>query len=174
MKFKNLYRIESTRLPNWDYTQGSYFITVCTYLRAQSLAQVKDGNAQLTPMGIIAAEEWQSTASIRSNVTLDAWVVMPDHVHAIIHIYKEHHADQGAVPPRPQLRSGSLGAIVGQWKSAATKRIRAAGHTEFAWQTRFYDVIIRDATMLEQTRQYIDENPRRWSQDQAQKSGVWM
>jgi hypothetical protein len=76
-------------------------------------------------------------------------------------------ATMGTSPPSPiavpRLRAGSLGALVGQWKSAATKRIRADLCADFAWQARFYDVIIRDAAMLARLRDYIADNPRRWS-----------
>jgi hypothetical protein len=67
-----------------------------------------------------------------------------------------------------------LGAIVGQWKSVATKRARAAGHVDFAWQSRFYDVIIRDDRGLDAIRRYIANNPRRWSADRERRAGVWM
>jgi hypothetical protein len=53
-----------------------------------------------------------------------------------------------------------------------TRRVRAAGYADFAWQTRFYDVIIRDEAMLERVRHYVAENPRRWSAPGAEQEGV--
>lgn len=162
---------------------------------------VAGDTANLSPIGAIVAEEWQRTPIVRPNVAIDAWVVMPDHFHGIIAMRPDDGvADDvetprrgvstlpapgglpppGGMPPsgasgrRSVLRAGSLGAIVGQWKSVSTKRIRAAGYPDFAWQTRFYDVIIRDAAMLNKVRRYIDDNPRRYSADRAGPPGAWM
>jgi putative transposase len=63
------------------------------------------------------------------------------------------------------LQAGSLGAIIGQIKSVCTKRIWAAGHTEFGWQSRFYDHIIRDEGSLQHIREYIINNPANWAED---------
>ena len=131
---------------------------------------------QLLPVGMIIVEEWQRTPAVRPNVTIDEWIVMPDHFHGIIAIHRDDAdgTDASSPPPASVLRAGSLGAIIGQWKSVSTKRIRADACADFAWQTRFYDVIIRDAEMLERIRRYIAENPRRWATHQRQSAGVWM
>lgn len=192
-KFQGRYRIASTRLPGWDYTCGWYFITVCTQRRSPFLGSVADGAVQLSPAGEIVADEWQRTALVRSNVLLDAWVVMPDHFHGIIAIHRSNDDCNDSIvePPRrggstmlslqsspaqhsSRLSAGSLGAIVGQWKSIATKRIRAAGYADFAWQARFYDGIIRGEPMLASLRKYISANPQRWEADRARSAGVWM
>jgi putative transposase len=59
---------------------------------------------------------------------------------------------------------GSLGAIIGQFKSVCTKRIWRANH-DFAWQSRFYDEVIRDERSLETIRTYISNNPFQWALD---------
>lgn len=59
----------------------------------------------------------------------------------------------------PRLHPGSLGAIIGQFKSTCTKRIHRQGFTEFAWQARFHDRIVRDQQALYDIRRYIAENP---------------
>ncbi len=64
-----------------------------------------------------------------------------------------------------RLHKGSLGAIIGQFKSVCTKRIWATGH-DFAWQPRFYDEIIRDENHLDRVREYIHNNPLKWELDQ--------
>jgi putative transposase len=63
------------------------------------------------------------------------------------------------------VKAGSSGAIIGQIKSVCTKRIWAAGHTEFRWQSRFYDHIIRDEGALRRIREYIVNNPVNWAED---------
>ncbi len=85
--FKNRYRIPSARMRDWDYTsEGYYFVTICVKNRLPSLAKIMDDDVLLSPIGEIIAEEWEKTAQIRKKVKLDAWVIMPDHVHGIIRI----------------------------------------------------------------------------------------
>ncbi|TSC59030.1 MAG: hypothetical protein Greene041619_211 [Candidatus Peregrinibacteria bacterium Greene0416_19] len=82
-------------------------------------------------------------------------------------------AEPGAIPSivtmngdcRPRLQRGSLGAIIGQFKSVCTKRILAVGFDDFAWQSRYHDVIIRNHENLERIRTYIRENPMKWESD---------
>ena len=64
------------------------------------------------------------------------------------------------------LRSNSLGSIIGQFKSVTTKRIRATGYLNFAWQSRFYDHIIRNENSLQKIREYIGNNPIKWDVDE--------
>ena len=79
--YKDRYRAESARLNDWDYSAaGCYFVTICTRDRECWLGEVTDGVMALSSMGEIIAEEWQKTATIRGNITLDEWVVMPNHV----------------------------------------------------------------------------------------------
>ena len=68
-------------------------------------------------------------------------------------------------PAPPRLQAGSLGAIIGQFKSLCTKRIWAAKLGDFGWQTRFYDQIIRNEESLQRIRQYIHDNPLNWLVD---------
>ena len=86
--FKNCYRIPSARMRGWNYAwDGFYFITICVKNRFHCLAKILQGEVHLSPIGGIIAEEWEKTAEIRENVELDAWVIMPDHVHGIIGIF---------------------------------------------------------------------------------------
>jgi putative transposase len=75
---------------------------------------------------------------------------------------KTSHRDAST---KSRLRSQSLGAIIGQFKSVCTKRIRGARFSQFAWQARFYEHIIRDERSLESIRQYIVDNPAKWELD---------
>lgn len=76
---------QSLCLPQWDYRRpGAYFVTVCTHNRMHLFGEVVDGNMVLNPHGRIVVEEWRHTEQVRDNVMLDAFVVMPNHVHGII------------------------------------------------------------------------------------------
>jgi REP element-mobilizing transposase RayT len=63
------------------------------------------------------------------------------------------------------MKSDSLGTIIGQFKSACTRRIRADHANDFAWQSRFYDHIVRDDMDLHRIRDYIRDNPMKWEMD---------
>ncbi|MFH0770892.1 MAG: hypothetical protein V1926_05990 [Candidatus Peregrinibacteria bacterium] len=58
---------------------------------------------------------------------------------------------------------GTLGSIIAQWKSACTRRIRAMGYTDFAWQRNYHDRVIRSVEEWIRIRRYIQKNPRRWN-----------
>lgn len=169
--FKNKYRIESARLKHWDYASaGWYFITICARGKECFFGEIVDGEMELSPIGEIVAEEWLKTPMIRATVELDEWVVMPNHVHGILVIKDKEETpplrlDRG-VSTGPRLNAGSVGAVIGQFKSVCTKRIWAIGQLGFAWHPRFHDRIIRDEAELLNKRRYIVENPLRWELDE--------
>jgi len=183
-KFKGKFRVESTRLPGWDYAAaGFYFVTICTKDREPFFGEVVEGEMRLSEIGEILAEEWQKTEQIREMVSLDEWVIMPNHLHGIIVIHdpvetpRHVETPRGLETPRRGVsttgkhwKPNTLGAIINQIKSKCTKRIRAAGHPDFAWQARFYDHIIRDEGSLHRIRQYIQDNPLKWVLDENNPS----
>jgi len=192
--FKNKYRIESTRLQGWDYSrEGLYFVTICTHDRKHFFGEIVAGEMQLSPIGEIVAEEWQKTPQIRPNVELDERIIMPNHLHGIVvitHALKMSDStnvetfqrnvstgpDVSAKRPAPvaRLQPNSLGSIIGQFKSVCTKRIWAAGFRDFAWQTRFYDHIIRNEKSLNKIREYIATNTLRWEEDRNNAANLYM
>jgi putative transposase len=85
--FRNRYRVSSARMPAWDYSApGMYFVTLCVKDRRPCLGEVMNGVVRLSAIGEIVAEEWIKTEQIRPYVTLDAWVIMPNHLHGMIGI----------------------------------------------------------------------------------------
>ena len=75
--YKNKYRIESTRLKDWDYSRdGYYFVTICTQDKKCFFGDVIDEKVRLSAIGEIVADEWQKTAQIRQNVSLDTWIII--------------------------------------------------------------------------------------------------
>ncbi|MGB1249678.1 MAG: transposase [Candidatus Promineifilaceae bacterium] len=183
MLFQNKYRIESTRLPSWDYGRaGYYYITICTKNRQLFLGTVVEDDVSLSKIGEIVADEWVNTAQIRPNVELDEWIVMPNHLHLILVITYKITSTRREVSQQKIATSkasqtwaaNTLGSIIGQFKGKCTKRIWAIGHTEFAWQPRFYDRIIRTEDTLNKARQYIAVNPVNWKKDRDNLSGLYM
>jgi len=170
-------------LPDFDYTQpGAYFITICTHDRIHLFGEIRDGKMVLNESGRIAYDEWMQTPKIRPDTTLDEFVVMPNHIHGIIRRGDPAGRPcRGNPPGRPCAKttngpaSGSIGAIIGQYKSLTTKRIRAArlgtpmatvrGIATMIWQRGYYDHIIRDDESLNRIREYISNNPLKWHED---------
>lgn len=128
---------------------------------------------QSTFIGEIVHDEWLLTAIIRLYIELDAFIVMPNHFHAIVvitdadgvganrrFVLTENNRPKGTMPE-------SLGAIVQQFKSIVTKRVNQLRATLGAplWQRSFYDRIIRAEQSLNKARQYIIANPAQWPCD---------
>jgi len=177
----------SIRLRSWDYTSpGAYFITICTHERE---CLFDDGRFHA-----IAENAWRNIPNHdhAQHVVLDEWVVMPNHLHGIIILTDATCRGEAGrcdgpgtleTPIRP-LRSplqknpsepgipqgvqpGSVGAIVGNFKSLVAKqinnlRLTAGGRV---WQRGYYDRIARNERELEAIRDYIRKNPDRWADD---------
>jgi Transposase and inactivated derivatives len=171
--YKGKYRIESTRLKEWDYSSsGFYFVTICTKSQECFLGSIVDGKVVLSGIGEIVAKEWQRTEQIRKDVKLDEWVVMPNHVHGIIVIRND---DKNRYPvethcnaslQRQAQQKNNLSYIIQGLKSSTTKSIHMIGYYAFAWQSRFYDHIIRGEKSLQKVREYISSNPLKWDLDE--------
>lgn len=159
--FRGTFRNASARCTPWDYAStGAYFVTINTKGRLPWFGEVRDGVMDLSAMGRIAQECWGMIPTHHPNVTLDTFVVMPDHMHGIVMIEPISHRHE---PNRfGPLRRGSLATIIHGYKAACTKRIHEMGHASFGWQPRYHDHIIRDDDDLQRIRRYIVDNPRRW------------
>lgn len=160
-------RRKSLRLRNYDYSrEGAYFITACSFKRELLFGEVIDAQTQLNDMGRIVAEEWLKSAQVRTEVQLDAWIVMPNHIHGIAILTEGRDGTE-----RPDASSGphasSLGALMAGFKSSVTKRINSFRGTPGAavWQRNYYDHVIRNQSSLNRIRKYIAENPVRWPED---------
>ena len=176
----------STRLPGYDYRQpGAYFVTICTRDRVCVLGRVDSGEVWLSEQGVIATELWMDIPERFPHVCVDTFVVMLNHVHAIIII--EEMRRGGVTPPlhggqAPPLfdvdaegeRMPSLGQIVAYSKYQTTKQInRALGNpgTPF-WQRNYYDHVIRRERELEAIRRYISENASKWDLDRDHPANI--
>ena len=164
-RFKDRYRIESTRLQTWDYSHpGAYFVTICTRDRQPFFGKIVDYKMQLSPAGVIATEEWRRTEDLRSSITLDSWVVMPNHLHGIVCIDFDPNRPS-EIDHTVRWKPGNLGAIINQFKGTCNRRIRREVDPSFGWQSRYYEHIIRNDQSLDQIRTYIDGNPATWKDD---------
>ena len=134
----------------------------------------------LSALGIIADILWHEIKNHAKNIKLDAFVVMPNHIHGILILSENKTVEtRHALSPKHALShkqqtigqnrfqnqgKNSISSIVGSFKSAVTKHAHRLGF-EFAWQSRFYDNIIRDEKMYANIIQYVNENPIKWEND---------
>jgi putative transposase len=172
--FRETYRIESARRKNWDYSlPGWYFVTICTEKKRPYLGKVVDGEMVLSDVGEQTASCWKQIPLHHSNIDIDEWIVMPNHVHGIIVISGPDRLPElrrrekirrvlplSAVHPKPD----SLGSVVGSFKSAVSKWC-GIQRLEFDWHPRFHDRILRGTKSLPAVRQYIRDNPKNWKKD---------
>ena len=156
----------SLRLIGHDYSgSGVYFVTLCVAGMQCSLGEVNQGVMKHSPLGAIVAEEWQHTDSLRPEIILDEFIVMPNHFHAILWI-KTGPSIKSQAKAGP--KSGSVGAIIAQFKAASTRRINSLRNSPGItfWQRNYFDRIIRDDEELNRTRHYIRLNPYQWAGDE--------
>lgn len=170
-KFKGKYRIPSARWAAWDYSSNAaYFVTICTANRAHHFGEIANGVMTLTALGRAAADCWNEIPAHFPFVELDAFVVMPNHVHGIVVINKPQLVETQNFASLPRgnrfgPQSQNLASIVRGYKIGVTKFARE-NSIPFQWQARYHDRVIRDAREHERIAQYILSNPQRWTEDE--------
>jgi putative transposase len=91
--FQNKYRVESARLPNWDYsTPGYYFVTICAYNHRCIFGDIVNDNMRLNEYGKIVSDCVNQIPGHFDNAEMDEKMVMPNHVHAIIRLLDSVHS----------------------------------------------------------------------------------
>lgn len=143
------------RLPNYDYsTNGYYFITICSKYRKRIFGSVPNPSENRTvysKLGFVIEKHILNISNHYSNVTVEKYVIMPNHIHLIIiigcnvSVSSEKH---------------NLSNIIGLFKSGVSKEI---GHS--CWQRSFHDHVIRIQREYEKIWRYIDVNPALWHKD---------
>lgn len=148
------------RLSGYDYAQiGAYHIILCTENRAKILSEIAVASDAASPPQLRLSEAgrivFDSVMQIPLHypqVSVDHFVIMPNHVHLLISI---HSSKDGQLIFAP-----SVSTVVKQMKTSVTKRLGRK-----IWQKGFYDHIIKDDADYESVWTYIDENPRKWEND---------
>ena len=179
--FKNQYRIQSARLPFYDYSQnGYYFVTICTKNREHFFGKITEGKMNCSKIGELAKKYWEEIPEHFSFVKLGEFIIMPNHMHGVLIIdkdavetlhatslpknrekkYKGASADFSEISPHKY----SLSSIIRSYKSAVTKDSRNI-ESHFAWQSRFHEHIIEKENEFEKISEYIQYNPQRWEDD---------
>jgi len=181
-KFKNKYRIETIRLKNWNYSwSGYYFITICTKNNEHYFGVIENDKMIVNNLGEIAEKYLTEIPNHFKNVQIIEFIIMPNHIHCIIKINEteKYNAEtrQCLVSTDNDIISkknnryqnqgkNTISSIIGSYKSICTKVInRIQNEIFFAWQPRFYDMIIRNKKELENVINYIKNNPKNFNND---------
>ena len=155
------------RLQNYDYSRnGLYFITICTKDRIPYLSEIYDvGNAalglpniRLTDIGKIVNNNILKINEIYKYVSVEKYVIMPDHIHMILFV-SDYDVENGG-RPRAASPTKSVNLIINGLKTISTKQIGFS-----VWQRSFHDHIIRNEKEFLEICDYIDNNPINWVND---------
>ena len=160
----NLPNRKRTRLENYDYNScGAYFITICTENRQKILSQIVGGDVldapknELLPYGIIADKYINQINNFYSNIDVDKYVIMPNHIHIILFVH-----DFGASRTSPPTKQHTtVSRFVSTFKRFCNKE-----YGENIWQESFFDHIIRNHEDYEKHIKYIYDNPTNWYFDE--------
>ncbi|MBR0573503.1 MULTISPECIES: transposase [Pasteurellaceae] len=177
--YKNLYKTQSIRLKDWDYRMNAaYFVTICTKDKAHYFGRIEDSKMIYSSMGIIADVLWCEIKNHNKNIELSDFIIMPNHIHGILILQNEYIDDEMMETGHAlslqktigknrfqNIGKNSLSSIIGSYKSAVTKHTNRLG-LEFAWQSRFYEHIIRNEQSFEKITNYILANPENWVNDE--------
>jgi len=183
----------SIRLQGYDYSRsGAYYVTLCTQDRACFFGEVVDTDMHLNDAGRLVSDAWRALPDRFPPIVLDAFVIMPNHIHGVVVIAGDNNPvgaglvpaldvvpAQNAAPVHDGSIAGAttrvaptLGDVIGAYKSMVTVQYTRAVHTrgwprfrKRLWQRNYYEYVIRNAESLDRIRQYILDNPRCWYED---------
>jgi REP-associated tyrosine transposase len=164
---------KSPRLKGYDYAQeGAYFVTVCTQNRVCLFGHVSNGVMIGNNLGQVAQNCWDGLSQHYRNIELDAFVVMPNHVHGIIVIVDaigltRDTVREGLRPSPTKTKRYALTEVVRAFKSFSARQINRQNNISGApvWQRSFHDHIIRDEQEMNILRLYVEGNPGSWEAD---------
>lgn len=139
---------KSPRIPEYDYSEANfYFITICTDGKKCIFGEA--GN--LNWLGRIAEENLIKISAINPSIRLDHYVVMPNHIHAILDVGPDNQKN--------------LSNVIGQYKMSVTKLARKKVAGFRVWQRSYHDHVIRNQVGYEKIWAYIENNPLKWEAD---------
>ncbi|STZ09240.1 Transposase and inactivated derivatives [Moraxella caprae] len=153
---------QTIRLQHYDYTNHSYyFITICCINRLHLFGYVIDNQMILNDCGKIAHDTWLYNQNKRQNIQLHNFIIMPNHIHAIIEIKEQLtniHQDKFIS------QSNTIGSIIRGYKSSVSSQLKHI-FNHSVWQKNYYEHIIRNEQSYQMISEYISNNPALWEQD---------
>ena len=163
---------------NWiDYDKGIFFITICTKNRIHFFGSIADGVMNLSEIGDIVERHLLTASQYLENIDIPLYVIMPNHIHMIVCIDNKRDDGDDTNPisqrnPNPVLRANStyqrhvptLSKYINSFKGAVTKEARKIS-SDFSWQSRYHDHLIRNDREANKISDYIINNVARWGED---------
>lgn len=153
------------RITAYNYSQnGTYFITICTHSRKKILSEICVGTPvpgcpnnpqiKLLPFGKIADKYIQQLNHFYEHISVDQYVIMPDHIHLLISLYYPNgHPRRGVPTPK----TSEIARFIGTLKRFCNKE-----YGKNIWQSRFYDHVVRNQNDYNEIWEYIENNPQKW------------
>ena len=164
---------KKSRLDCIDYSEfGSYFITICTEERRKILSEISTGAdspdnpaaiCHLLNYGTIVEKWIEEMNRHYDDISVDSYVIMPDHVHLLLSLTKKSGLSGRPAPTAESRCNAAISQFVGTLKRFTNREIG-----EKIWQRSFYDHIIRNQEDYNEVWNYIADNPRKWA---VQRSG---
>jgi len=180
--FKDKYRVNSIRLPHWDYSwEAFYYVTICIKDRVCCLGEVKDDKVYLSEIGEIVFKCWLEIPEHFDKAGLDDWIIMPNHLHGII-IIKDN--DFGLKNCRDTtchvsterkfgyMQPKSLSSMIQAFKSSVKRECNKKDLAYFQWQPNYYEHIIRTEDDYARIKDYIVNNPINWEFDRNNPKNI--
>lgn len=166
-EFSSKYPIRKTpRLQGYDYSlEGGYFVTVCTRARRRLFGEIQNEEMNLNEAGKMIVLWWNKIPEKFKRVDLDAFVVMPDHVHGVLFLNEEKILNSSDAQ-EDKISRVTLFQVL-QWFKTMTTNAYIRGvkengwlpYSEKLWERSFYDHIIRNDADLNRIREYVSGNP---------------
>ncbi len=153
----DIHNRRSIRLRDYDYARaGAYFVTICTWQRECLFGEIVAGEMVFNNMGSIAGAAWTDLCKHYRHMELDAFIIMPNHLHGLIVFSDEQAGKRHGLPE-----------IIRGFKTYSSRRINAVRNNRGCpvWQRNYYDRVIRNEDELTRARSYIVNNPMKWEHD---------
>ena len=162
------YNRKGNRIPGYDYsTEGAYFLTVCTLNRKQILSKLPIGTGLpdcpenmkpvLSKYGKIAEKYICKMDTFYDHISVDRYVIMPDHIHFLLTICYPKGQSGTLVPTESNRRNSEVSKFISTFKRFCNKECGLN-----IWQGRYYDHVIRNQQDYNEVWEYIENNPRQW------------
>lgn len=188
MKYNpDIHHRRSIRLKGYDYAKaGVCFLTLCTQHRECLFGDIAKGRMHLNAAGKTAVRCWHEIPNHFPHVRLDAFVVMPNHVHGIwvmmdvgnvigakdfSPLHRRTTIQEPNTKQRPCGTSKTIGSVIRGFKIGVTKWMRKHTTVFEVWQRNYWEHIIRDESEMNRIREYIETNPAKWEMDRL--NPVW-
>ena len=164
-------RRKNIRLRSWDYSSNAaYHVTICSFrhvcifgsIDLDDETMIEDGEThrtmvKLSEAGRVVERALLETEEVFPGVTIENYVIMPNHVHVLLTVVSEN--------------ATTLGAIVGRFKGRATSLVGKTSFRGKLWQRGYYDHIIRNDQDFSKVWEYIEGNPGKWLEDEYYQEG---